>query len=265
MIIGAAAALAALALGFGPGAAASVTPACERGGYAVAVDTGHSPRQPGATSATGIGEFYFNQRLAAELVAALQAAGFSASRQLNADGRIGGLRERTRAAADMAAALFLSIHHDSVQPHYLQERTVNGVTRRHTERFSGHSLFVSARNAQAAASEALARRIGARLRSSGLRPTLHHAEPITGENRPLLDAELGVYRFDDLVVLHSASMPAVLIEAGIIVNRDEERALATPAHRQRIIDAVVQGVIAHCEADAPGQRVSATVYRAAPD
>lgn len=32
-------------------------------------------------------------------------------------------------------------------------------------------------------------------------PSLHHAEPIHGENRELLDTTLGIYRFDDLTVL----------------------------------------------------------------
>ncbi len=38
----------------------------------------------------------------------------------------------------------------------------------------------------------------------------------------LIDEEAGVYRYDHLIVLHSAHMPAVLLEAGSIVNRQEE-------------------------------------------
>jgi hypothetical protein len=44
----------------------------------------------------------------------------------------------------------------------------------------------------------------------------------------LIDAEAGVYRYDHLIVLHSTVMPAVLLEAGSIVNRQEELELATP-------------------------------------
>ena len=46
--------------------------------------------------------------------------------------------------------------------------------------------------------------------------------------RELLDAQAGVYRYDQLIVLKDTRMPAVLLEAGSIVNRDEELLLATP-------------------------------------
>ena len=46
--------------------------------------------------------------------------------------------------------------------------------------------------------------VGARLRDACLVPTLHHAEKIPGESRELLDAQLGIYRFDDLAALKSA-------------------------------------------------------------
>ena len=40
----------------------------------------------------------------------------------------------------------------------------------------------------------------------------------------LIDAEAGVYRYDHLIVLHAVHMPTVLLEAGSIINRQEERA-----------------------------------------
>jgi N-acetylmuramoyl-L-alanine amidase len=46
--------------------------------------------------------------------------------------------------------------------------------------------------------------------------------------RELIDADAGVYRFDQLVVLKMTRMPAVLIEAGSIINRPEELELGTP-------------------------------------
>jgi N-acetylmuramoyl-L-alanine amidase len=64
----------------------------------------------------------------------------------------------------------------------------------------------------------------------------------------LVDASAGVYRFDELVVLKETRMPAVLLEAGSIINRDEELALASPERQALISDAVVDAVAVFCRA-----------------
>ena len=76
----------------------------------------------------------------------------------------------------------------------------------------------------------------------GLTPTFHHAEEIEGENRTLLDKLRGVYAFDDLVVLKSATMPAVLIECGVIVNRKEELLVSSNEFHREFSRAVTQAI-----------------------
>ena len=76
----------------------------------------------------------------------------------------------------------------------------------------------------------------------GREPSLYHAEPIAGENRPLLDRRLGVHRFDGLAVLKTATMPAVLVEAGVIVNPDDEARVARPDTIERMARAISDGV-----------------------
>lgn len=94
-------------------------------------------------------------------------------------------------------------------------------------------------------------RIADRLQSEGLPPTLHHAQPIAGENRPLLDEARDIYRFDDAAVLiKTASMPPVLVESGVIVNRYEERLARNPAYQARIGAAIVDAAATHCRSDA---------------
>jgi N-acetylmuramoyl-L-alanine amidase len=143
------------------------------------------------------------------------------------------------------------VHHDSAQPHYLEEWTHDGETRRFTDRFTGFSLFVSRRNPAAAASLACASGIGAALRAAGFAPSLYHAEPIPGESKPFADRANGVHYFDNLVVLHTATQPAVLLEAGVILNRAEELAMRDPATQRRIADAVAAGVTACLDRRAP--------------
>lgn len=211
----------------------------------LALDVGHTLSQPGATSARGVPEFQFNQRLAQSVAAATAQAGIPTI-TIGATGTPLQLTERTRLAQAAGATLFLSIHHDSVQARYLSTWTVDGRERPYSDQFSGFSLFVSAANPKFPASVAFATAIGSSLRAAGLTPSLHHAEPIPGESRPLLDANLGLYRFDGLAVLRTATMPAVLLEAAIILNRRDEERARSPEFLQRVSAAVVRAVSAAC-------------------
>ena len=109
-------------------------------------------------------------------------------------------------------------------------------------------MFISGLNPRAQDSQRFATHLGARLNAAGFTPSLHHAEPIAGENRPLLQAKIGLYRFDELAVLRGAPMPAVLLEAGIIVNRQEEMRLQDPAAIARMADAIVSAIQQYCPA-----------------
>src|SRR3990172_638604 len=216
-----------------------IAPAAAHEPALVAVDVGHFLAEPGALSARGRPEFEFNRALALDLRDALEAQG-DRVRLIGAAGDLEVLSRRTTAAR--GASLFLSVHHDSVQPHYLEEWRHEGETRRFSDRFSGFALFVSRRNPDPAASLACASAIGARLRAAGFAPSLYHAEPIPGESKPFADRLNGVHYFDNLVVLHTATQPAVLLEAGVIVNRAEELVLRDPATQRRIAQAVAAGV-----------------------
>jgi len=219
---------------------------CDPAAFPVLVDAGHGPRRSGAESARGVPEYAFNTRLAQRVVAALRAAGFVRAALLDPVGEDLSPTARAVRANTRGGRLLVSIHHDAVQPRYLSTWTVDGKIRRYSDRFAGYSLFFSGKSAQAKASLTLARLIGRELRGAGLSFTRHHAEPIAGENRELVDATVGVYRYDGLAVLREAAMPAVLVEAGIILNRDEELALASPARIETTAGAIAQGVAAFC-------------------
>jgi N-acetylmuramoyl-L-alanine amidase len=71
--------------------------------------------------------------------------------------------------------------------------------------------------------------------------------------RQLIDAEAGVYRYDQLIVLRKTRMPAVLLEAGSIVNREEELLLDSPERQALIAMAVTDAVEAFCAARSHGR------------
>ncbi len=221
-------------------------PDCDRGSFAVAVDPGHTHAQPGAISARGVTERRFNLALSQRLLDALHRAGFSASFTTHAADDEIALRDRTRVAAQRGARLFISIHHDSAQPQLLHEWVHEGRWLRFTDAISGHSLFVSGSHGAADASLRFAQRLGQRLLDAGLVRTLHHADDIDGERRELLDARLGIHRFDELAVLRTAAMPALLLEAGVIVNRADEETLGTDSFRHTLAAAIVDAVIEQC-------------------
>jgi N-acetylmuramoyl-L-alanine amidase len=215
----------------------------------VALDVGHSIKQPGAYSARGVGEYYFNKTIAEALLQSLKKSGLVDAFIINPRGRSISLMERTREAANKRATLFLSIHHDSVQRRYVKEWVVGGKTHLYSDNFSGFSVFVSRKNRKFAQSLKFANLLGEAMLARGFSPTLHHAEKIPGEGRNLINKDLGLYEFDDLVVLKTAAMPAVLLECGVIINRSEEASLQKPEIQQRVVDAVTEAIVQFMRAD----------------
>ncbi|WP_374478043.1 N-acetylmuramoyl-L-alanine amidase [Zoogloea sp.] len=209
----------------------------------VAIDVGHYLERPGAISAHGVTEFEYNHALAAVVAARLARDGVPV-RLIGHRGEMADLWARPREAEAAGAGFFLSIHHDSVKEEHLQPWTWNGRALRHAEGFAGFSLFVSRLNPRLDESLACASAIGAALRRAGLPVATHHGVSSAGVERPWADEANGVYYYDNLVVLKGATIPAVLLEAGVIVNRDEERALAGAERRALTAAAVAQGLAA---------------------
>jgi N-acetylmuramoyl-L-alanine amidase len=190
------------------------------------VDAGHYTEKPGVISASGKPELAYNLALAAELKAAFEGAGFA----VRMIGQYESFGRRTREA--QGAALFVSVHHDSVREWLLPKAA----------KFSGYSLFVSRHNPQLEKSLLCASAIGVQMRGIGLKTSRYHADRILGENRPFADEQNGVHYFDNLAVGKAARMASVLIEPGVVVNPEDERRVTAPAMRRKIAAAIARGV-----------------------
>jgi N-acetylmuramoyl-L-alanine amidase len=209
---------------------------------------GHTATSPGADSARGVHEYEFNLKLADIIVQSLRSAGFEKTVRLVTSGRrFASLFKRVASANYLHVDLFLSIHHDSV-PDNLKERwEYEGKKNFYSDRFSGYAIFVSNDNADRAGSLTFGHVLGQQLQNRGLHYTPHYTLPMMGRFRhELVDPEAGVYRYDHLRVLHSTLMPAILLEAGSIVNRQEELELATPERRKIVAEAVTAAVEDFC-------------------
>jgi N-acetylmuramoyl-L-alanine amidase len=228
--------------------AAAGASSCDRQHFRTIVDVGHTAAKGGALSARGVYEYEFNLRLAKQIEQKLLAAGFERTVLLiTAEAPRAGLFKRVARANAMTADLFLSIHHDAVPDGFLQKWQYEGQEHGYSDRFHGHSIFISNDNPNRGRSLVFAKLLGDQLKARGLIYTPHYTEKIMGHWRhELVDAEAGVYRYDQLVVLRSTRMPAVLLEAGSIVNRDEELELGTPERQALTTDAVADAVESFC-------------------
>jgi N-acetylmuramoyl-L-alanine amidase len=182
----------------------------------LALDVGHYLEEPGVISASGVTEFELNRRLAEAVAAVLADSGVPA-RLIGADGQHASLGARTREAR--GTRLFASIHHDSTRARFQPVRD---------PRFAGFSLWVSRKNRDADASIACAGHVADKLIDAGFKPSHYHADPVFGEGRPVIDMQRGIFARDALAVLNTAHSPAILIEAGVVVNPEEEARLREP-------------------------------------
>jgi N-acetylmuramoyl-L-alanine amidase len=241
--------------------------ACQPGDFRVVLDVGHTADVPGAISARGIPEYVFNMRLAADIKDALVEAGFDKTVLLVTDQAPPlGLLKRAWSANKLDADLFVSIHHDSLPDYLLQTWEYAGHQEHYNDDFPGYAIFISNENAEHAGSLAFGHVLGKALQAQGLAYTPHYTLPVMRHRRrQLLDADAGVYRYDALVVLQRTRMPAVLLEAGSIINRTEELEMATPERRKLISTAMVSAVTEFCAGRALARRDHRIRRLASPD
>jgi N-acetylmuramoyl-L-alanine amidase len=195
------------------------------------LDIGHTPSKFGAMSASCEKEFNYNIVLGSYLLKHL-ANGSAIQMSMLPQSEIS-FQDRYESSAKKD--LFLSLNHDSVQERYIARNSLGRPT---TNYASGFSIFISRKNMYFKKSLDYAQKFGEALVKQGLTPSLHHAEKIQGENRELLDQRLGIYVFDDLKVLKNAKSPAILFEAGVIVNPVDEAIVKRDEYKSKIVKAI---------------------------
>ncbi len=229
-------------------ASARAETTCSRAAFRVVLDIGHTTDDTGAMSSHGVSEFAYNQVLALEIDQKLVEMGFPAPLMLlEAGPGKRSLYHRMARANARPANLFLSIHHDAVPDNFVERWDDDGTPRPFSDRFKGHSIFVSYSNRLRQRSLDFAKQLGRAMQAHGLTHTPHYAEKFMGRyRRDPLDAATGVYRYDRLHVLRTARIPAVLLEAGSILNRAEALDPQTPERRAAIVAAVTEAIDGYC-------------------
>jgi N-acetylmuramoyl-L-alanine amidase len=236
-------------LALNPSVLKPVATTCDPSKLRIVLDVGHTAESEGAISARNVAEFVFNLRLAQRIEEKLKAEGFADTRLLLTAGKAKrSLVKRVAAVNNLHANLLLSIHHDSVPDSLLENWEFEGKKSHFSDRFSGYSVFVSRKNPDFKTSQLFAELVGREMKAQGLQYAQQYTQAIMGRyQHPLLNKETGVYSYDQLVVLRSTRMPAALLEAGSIINRDEELKMNSPERRDIISNSVTAAVKEFCD------------------
>jgi N-acetylmuramoyl-L-alanine amidase len=232
-----------------PSASRSIATTCDPAKFRIIVDVGHTEKSEGANSARNVPEFAYNLRLARRIAEKLKAQGFAGTKLLITEGGARpSLVKRVNAANDWPADFFLSIHHDSVPDKLLEDWEFEGKQSHFSDRFSGYSVWVSHENPEFKTSLAFAELLAREMKARGLNYAHQYTEAIMGHyQHEILNRETGVYAYDELIVLRKTRMPAVLLEAGSIINRDEELKMDSAERRDITSSGVVAAMKKFCD------------------
>lgn len=210
-------------------------------------------------SSRGVSEFEYNLNLGKVIDERLKADGFAESFLMITEGKARpSLMSRVARANKRGADLFLSIHHDSVPGIYNESWEFEGKKRQFNDNvFAGYSVFVSRQNPHYGASLKFAKLVGNAMAAQDLVFARQYDQWFMGKyQRELLDHDAGVYRYDQLIVLKMTRMPAVLLESGSIINRDEELKMASQEHKDKVAAAVLVAAVEYCDTRGAAPQVS---------
>lgn len=213
----------------------------------IAIDPGHGGADSGATTPLGIVEKDVTLDIGLRLRRLLEDASFEVVMTRERDKTVS-LARRAKLANTKFADLFVSIHVNwfktpdprgaetyylgpTDDPHSLElaviENRISGYSLGDYRRLL-ESIYLDVRRTE---SHQLAKAIQHELATS-LRPA----------NSPLVNRGVKMAPF---LVLVATEMPAILSEVSYLSNQEEARSLATPEYRQRVAQALMQGILAY--------------------
>jgi N-acetylmuramoyl-L-alanine amidase len=127
-----------------------------------------------------------------------------------------------------------------VPDRFLERWEYEGEEHYFSDRFKGHSIFISSDNADPNGSLLFGHLMGEQLKARGLQYTPHYIEKFMGHRQRLLvDAKTGVYRYDQLIVLKSTRMP----ESAQAARSSTAKRIVADSERQSIMSAAVTDAV----------------------
>jgi N-acetylmuramoyl-L-alanine amidase len=218
-------------------------PAALRAVRTVVIDPGHGGRDPGAIGVGGLREKDVTLNLARQLGRELEARGFRVVFTREGDRTIG-LEERTAIAESVSGDVFVSVHANAAR-----RRSVRGIETYYlNENHERHSLNIAARENGIPRNQVNAlQHTLARLQMEEIMPhsqrlaRLVQERMVNGLPRRERPPDLGVKK-GPFYVLFLSNMPAILIEAGFLTNRDDSARLRDPNYVQLLARQIAVGL-----------------------
>ncbi|MCL6465487.1 MAG: N-acetylmuramoyl-L-alanine amidase [candidate division WOR-3 bacterium] len=213
----------------------------------IILDPGHGGKDPGAIGRLGTEEKTIVLDIARRVKKHLTQQGFEVILTRDSDDYVS-LAERAEKAAKSGADLFVSIHANAAP-----NRSATGL----------ETYFLS--EAKTDWERAVAARENAAFERELANPLIKDNDPVTliladlAQNEFLFESSELASRIQEAAlsaicaqdrgvrqanfyVLRNIFMPAVLVECGFLSNRQEEKLLRNPAHREKIARAIAQGI-----------------------
>jgi len=217
----------------------------------VAIDPGHGGVDPGTI---GIGKTYEKNvtlAMARDLRTALEATGrYKVVLTRDRDIFLR-LRDRVKVAREAGAELFMSIHADSVPNRKTRGLSIYTLSEKASDKEAA-KLAAKENKADLIAGIDLStesRDVSNILLDLAQRETMNQsarfAQELVGELRRQVKLLRNSHRFAGFAVLKAPDMPSVLVEAGFLSNRQDERNLLNREYRRKMAEAMVKGIDRH--------------------
>ena len=216
----------------------------------IVIDPGHGGHDFGTTGPGGLHEKDLVLSLARDLQAMIQAKIGAEVILTRSDDKFVSLEERTAAANQHKADLFVSIHANSSR-----NRSISGVETYYLDfaRTDAEREIAARENATSASNlsdlEDLIKKIAQADKSSESRElaSLLQKRLYSGARQVFPSTKNRGVRSAPFIVLIGANMPSVLAEVAFISNAKDERLLKKEATRQRLVRALFSGIEGYME------------------
>jgi N-acetylmuramoyl-L-alanine amidase len=224
----------------------------------IAVDAGHGGVDPGASGRRGSREKDIVLAVAKLLAVRInQEPGMKAVLTRDGDYFIT-LQERTRRARKAKADLFVSIHADSIADSSVSGSSVYILSERGATSEAARWLAETENSADLKGGVALNDKDpviqGVLLdlsQSAAIASSMTAAENVLKSLHRVGEVRKPRVQQAGFVVLKSPDIPSMLVETAFISNREEERKLGLPGHRQKLANAIYDGIEQYFEGNAP--------------